>query len=382
MLANFYWIMIAAYLVDLFVFRVPISAVCSLLIILVFVLDLIASRGRILLDATALYFLWMIVSGFFAIAYGFPMILFIQAVAYMAIPVIMYSVKKHNIAELYKRYMGAILASIMIAILMYYCAPDFYGRYLLYHHYQSGSSRDYIRLSMQGLYGITMLASFSAICSIYFFGKWLEKPQLRSLLKFGLALFTLVFTGRRSAVAGGLLLIIVIVIRYFHLRRKFGIKQVFVISFVVIVLIISIVANYEVVSFWIKRMTGLSLAISERNSNWIEVFESLGSRIILGQGLGTAGHNAGAMGYLGAFDSSYVLLISELGIVGLLVFLLCLVKSFYRFFMVKHNERNWFALYIVVLFLIQAIGSNVWEFPVLASLFWFSLSAMSVSKNA
>lgn len=382
LIAYFYWIMIVAYLVDLFLVRIQISAVCALLILLIVILDLSKSGWRISFSAITMYFVWMVTSGAICYLNQYPMVLYFQGLAYMAFPVLLFFVHKENVEIIYRKYINALFFSLLIAFVMYLWAPSFYGEYLYYHGYLGRPDRAWIQTSLQGLYGITMLSSFSAICSIFFFIEWLYQPKFGNLIRFAISIFALIISGRRSAVAGGLLIIIIILIRYLRSSGRVSIKQAIVIGIAVIGLLISFSLNWSVLSVWVKRMTGLSIAVAERKDNWIEVFEALGSKIIIGQGLGTTGHNAQAYGYVGVYDSSYMLILAELGIVGSIIFLVGLASRIGRFFRISNSNRSWFSFYVVILFFIQAIGSNVWEFPVLSSFFWFSLSTLVNRKSS
>ena len=166
LMKNFYWIMIAAYLVDLFFIRIPISAVCAILILIITAIFLYKRRGMIPIKPVSFYFIWMLLSCGLCVLNKLPLVLFVQGVAYTAVPVLLYFVPKKDPEGITSHYIAALFASIIIAYVLFAWAPGFYGEYLVYHGHLGRPDKAWIQSALNGLYGITMLSSFAAICSI------------------------------------------------------------------------------------------------------------------------------------------------------------------------------------------------------------------------
>ena len=70
-------------------------------------------------------------------------------------------------------------------------------------------------------------------------------------------------------------------------------------------------------------------------------------------------------------DNSYLLILCETGIIGLGLFLLLLIQTLYRG--CKKIKSVYFEMSVIIILLLQGIGSNIFEFQQLMPLFWFCM---------
>ncbi len=374
LIENYYWIIIAGYTLAIFVPRVSIVAVSSILLVAILALQLLFVRS-IKLDLGFVLVLYFLLSGLLYIKNGLPFQLYLTGVSYVLLPTVFYLIPRESIdvEKVFSRSFLALLFSFVLAVLFYYWWPEQYRLYCISHGYISAVARP--QSSLQGIYGVTLVGSFAACAVIYYYGKWIQSNKLYHLLATAFSFGMVLFAGRRSAIFACILLFLLenLVIIIKSPRKK---KH----HLILIIIGILGVAGYvfyksDEFSTFFERLTGISTAINERLWNWLENIESVKDKILLGKGLGAGGHIASSYGYLGVHDNSYLMMLVENGVIGLLLFLALLVSNFIAF--LKNRQKsylNYIALYIVIIFAIQAIGSNVFEFPTLAVLFWFSLS--------
>lgn len=117
-----------------------------------------------------------------------------------------------------------------------------------------------------------------------------------------------------------------------------------------------------------SRVSNLGSAISERSNQW-ETAIDIVSEYPLGTGVGSVGHKAASAGVQEIVsDGNYFRILAEVGIQGLSVFLIlnCLV-------MFRIAKRNRYLLIALIVYLFQAIGTNVFDIYYTSFIYWFIL---------
>jgi O-Antigen ligase len=105
-------------------------------------------------------------------------------------------------------------------------------------------------------------------------------------------------------------------------------------------------------------------AIEERSDQWGQGLFLFVNRP-LGYGIGCFSHKAISLGNTGIPDGNYFLILVEQGLIGFSLFSIVVITACVKSFL--HNKYIFACL---VVFLIQAIGSNLLEFTYVSSLFW------------
>jgi hypothetical protein len=166
------------------------------------------------------------------------------------------------------------------------------------------------------------------------------------------------------------------VILYSADSRK-GVKSLLkLLTAIIIVYVVFDITNYSedsIVAQVIEKFYRLKYALSDRSDSWINAF-SFNSNIYIGKGLGSVGHKALGLSELYIRDGNYLKIFFELGIIGTLSFLAIIGLIIRR--IIVTSQKNYVDTSIVLLFLFQAIGSNVLSFQVLIPIFWFTLGTL------
>ena len=370
---NYYWMVILGYLIALEGNGFSVVILSGLLLIILFLLNF---SKWVKIDFVSIYFIYLIVSLVMYIENERPISLYITSVAYILLPIVMYMIPKENGSMVMRRAMNAVFFSLLVAVVLYIWAPEFYAEYLYSRSLIGKPDVLWIRPSLiQGLYGITTIGTFGTCCALYFFAQIVEKKRY-SAVKFIICVLIVLFAQRRSAIAAlgvGLILENIILCRHGKIKKRFLAIAIF--TGIALFVLLSFHSSF---SSLVIRVISVREAVLERAGNWRENINGLGVEMIWGKGLGSYGHLAGAIGYKGVFDSQYVLMLVENGIIGILLFFLSVCMAFRRFS--GRYCESCVPMLIVVVFLIQCIGSNVLEMPLPATLFWFSLSYMQKSS--
>lgn len=220
------------------------------------------------------------------------------------------------------------------------------------------------------------IASVTVILSFYF----LRKNQ--TLLKYTTLIASIIavlFSGQRSAWAGTTLMVLILVL--FQGKAKV-IKDLFVVSSIVAILLISIITILpdNILNFIYTRFEDIvfarnidASAVSTRLDQW-----KLGIRYFVeypfGYGTGTLGHKSVQYVTCGVYDGNYFKIMAETGIVGIVCFIFIIiidVALFVKMLLAKKADSDTTVLFcILLLYFLQAIGSNVWDLYYINVVFW------------
>lgn len=311
-----------------------------------------------------------------ALIFGYSFSLYFRGVIYSLLPISFFFIQVTDLEKLYKWIFNALLVCLIIGYIFYLTVPNSYVTFLYNGGHIGGLYKDLANRNMQGLFGLTITGSFSCCCVLYFFSQWIVNKKWFDFFKGAFCIYLLFIVGRRSAIAACLILLIICNIVYYHKFQTIRLRQLVLLTALIIIAIIGSSQIMGLISPTLDRVLNVSGAVSERSWNWKANIQQLNAfSWIFGKGLGTSGHMATASGYLGVNDNSYLLLISEEGIVGFAIFILLIIQQFSSFFSKKDKiVEEYISFFIVLVFLIQAFGSDVWEFPILSVLYWFALS--------
>ena len=192
-------------------------------------------------------------------------------------------------------------------------------------------------------------------------------------------LFAIMANQRSGLVAAGLVLVYVNYLLFFKLGlipRKYFVYEVVAVA--TVFALICVVKFEFILKFW-YRIISLPTAISQRSEQWVAAVNNMYSSWI-GNGLGANGHRA--LGLEDAHviaDGGLVKLYCENGVIGfsLWIYLLILALSSG----VRKIRDNYVEVGIIVVGLLQSIGSNMLAFQICAPVFWFAVGRCFSQKN-
>lgn len=375
-----YWIIMLLYLIEIMFLSLSTTTIFDILLILIGILAAFNSKGKIKISLIYLYLLISVGSACLYLFNGIPITLYYSGIAYSILPIMLYIVPKKEKSAILEHTFSAIIFSFIVGLLLYIIGPSHFGDYLVKHGFISRASQ--VSSSLQGLYGITAIGTFSACATLYYYGKWAEYGKRKYLLGVIFSICILLLSMRRSAVAACFLMLMIESVVFAFVLKKQQKKQVVIWAIVIVILSVLVFLGNEYLLDIFDKVSDVSTAFSERSGNWERNYSIIKKHLLLGTGLGSGGHMASSLGMVGVNDNSYLMMVRENGILGLVTFLSVVLISFIRFFN-KHTKSvmNYVSFSIVCVYLIQAIGSNVFEIPISAGLFWLMMSLLYSDFN-
>lgn len=385
---NYYAVIMVMYFLSLFVLTIPRAAIIGIIMLSIDIVLLTKIKMKMYLGEfwVFVYICFCCFTGIRYLSNSVPINVFFASISYSLLPMLFVFMRdREKYIKTIDITFKAIFVSIILAWVLYIIAPPFYGEYLVYHSLSSREDFEWIRAALQGVYGITALGTFSAISGLYFFYRYISEERIKYLIVFGISTITLFFTGRRSAI-GAFIVTYALEIFLFIIRGGKKSKRVgYAILVVCLLGGFIVLQKMDEVILILNRVLDISTAINERNSNWKEALNSIhGMDWFIGSGYGSRSHLvANIKGITGVFDNNYLELLLEIGVVGMILFSACiLIALFPKRYIIRfegdkiskqYKDYSLLATLIILVYMIQAIGSNVWEFQILAPLFWMCI---------
>ena len=89
--------------------------------------------------------------------------------------------------------------------------------------------------------------------------------------------------------------------------------------------------------------------------------------------MGRYGHKAVEYSDIYIPDGNYFRMIAEIGIIGVLLFFIIILKALYNGF--SNIKTHYIQLAIVIMVCMMSVGSDMFSFQLIAPIFWYSIGA-------
>ena len=379
----YYPLVFLGYLLTLFVPAMRPGIWAALLILLLGAFLVIQKKVNIhsAMDVLiVVYFLYRAASVVWLIKSGNPVGVYFDEFAVSVLPMFFYFVAKacDDADKFYRFFLISLLALGFISLVLYLWAPQFYCDYLYNWSYISKADAQTTRVRMESVTGCTVFGAIMVsgmAVSIHFLCASSEEKDCKKRRLFGLVCFvlSLMFTflsNMRSAMVVAILLILyvnyLVFARFKEIPRKYIVIEI--VSVAVIFLALCVIKFDLVLKIW-WRLESLPGAVSQRSEQWVAAVNNMYSSWF-GNGLGMNGHKA--IGIEGAHiiaDGGLIKLFCEEGVIGFSLF------AYIMFLALKkgiQNIKEYYAeLILIVMLILQSIGSNIIAFLLITPIFWF-----------
>ena len=334
------------------------------------------------------YFMYQVISVIWLLAGGYPLAVFTNEFVSSTLPMIFYFVGRSygvDTGKWYRYYLYALLILGVTGVILYITAPQFYLDWAYRWSYISKADAATMRVRMHSVVGSTCL-SFVMVAGMlagsYFLTKHDEDASSGSASQKGniifaiismsaCLLFAIMANQRSGLVAAFLVLVYVNYLLFFKLdlipKKYFAYE---IIAVLAVFFGICIVKFEFILKFW-YRIISLPTAISQRSEQWVAAVNNMYSSWI-GNGLGANGHRA--LGIEDAHviaDGGLVKLYCENGVVGFSLFAYLLFLALSGAF--ANIRKHYVEAGIIVIMLLQSIGSNMLAFQICTPVFWFAV---------
>lgn len=227
---------------------------------------------------------------------------------------------------------------------------------------------------------IGVICSASSILSLFFFS---NKEKIVYTFVFAIGCIMSMQRGAWISMAFGTFLYI-FVTHQIKLTKFIITRKLFYFILILTALIIYLI--YKIQAEWagdikffeiiIQRFDRIGGGADERSSLWIGVIKS-SIHNIFGSGLGTLSHKGVNYGFpLTCPDGNYFRILGDIGFIGLLLFLLMNFLSLKN----TYNKKEWPLFIVLIIFLMQAIGTNVFDLFYSSFIYWFILGLSNRKK--
>ena len=398
-ISELYYVLVAiGYVSTLAISGMRPGVFAASLMVLVFA-ELVIRRN-IKLDSFAdvlaiAFFAYQILSVIWLVRGGYPLYVYTNEFVSSTLPMIFYFVGKSingRRDKWYRNYLYAMMILGVIGVVMYIAAPRFYIDWAYRWSYISKADVSTMRVRMHSVVGSTCL-SFIMVAGMlagsYFLGEnetgtigdksdetSVKPARMRNII-FSIVtisaclLFAIMANQRSGLVAAALVLVYVNYLLFFKLDlipKKYFIYEVIAIAAVFAA--VCVIKFEFILKFW-YRIISLPTAISQRSEQWVAAVNNMYSSWT-GNGLGANGHRA--IGLEDAHviaDGGLVKLYCENGVLGFSLFAYLLVLSLKKG--MSDIRKHYVEVGIIVVGLLQSIGSNMLAFQICAPIFWFAV---------
>ena len=327
-------------------------------------LDLIVSFYITYNTISILWFLWT----------GLPVDVFIMEYSNSILPIICFyfigRIDRED-TSFYKITWYALIIGFSIGFYYQIALPENYREFMAKMD-NSGETNPLAFISaFRSLFGVTATGSLSAIGLLMSFAIILMSKVKKGKIGFFICFVTLIFSFRRSALY--VCLFAILWINYLSFFKfKTSKWRLLFFEICMVFLSISLISIFDPSFFksLTSRFSDLSNALKERNSNWIEGL-SHASNLVVGDGLGRFSHKAAQYTDDILPDGNYFRIIAELGVFGILIFIAIIFVSLKKG--LAKLADNYLEIGIIIMLCMQAVGSDIFSFQLLAPIFWYSI---------
>ncbi len=373
----YYLIAIIVYFSAIYLAQIRVGVFMSAVMIF-FIFYLIKKRAFFLrneLDILVfLYIIYNVLSFYWYLLSGLPIKVFYMEFSNSILPIICFyfmgRINRHE-SSFYIITLKVLVLCFLVGFYLQITVPPQYIEFMNKID-NSGDVPSAFAINYRSFIGLTTTGSLSAIGFLVSMAI-LNKSKLKKGKFFLLVcLIALLATFRRSAwfvACFAFVWINYLAIFKIQISKWRLLIFEFLLFFILIVIINSVDSEFLVT---LAKRFNLNKAVNERNDSWISGLHNV-KNLILGDGLGRystkAMENANTKDYIP--DGNYFRIFTETGILGSLLFLGTIFTAIRKG--LNELNDNYVAIGIIIMICIQAVGSNVFSFQLIAPIFWYSV---------
>lgn len=375
----FYIIVVVVILFQLYVPQIRLGVITSVIILILMYKNI--KRHSLLYNSSInklvlLYILYNSLSLLWFLFNGFPVSVFFAEWTNSILPVFFfyfsYPFKKER-DNFYRLTLFALIFSFILGFILWVMELPLYRAFM---DVTEGPGTDLF--FFQSLFGLTATGALGFVAFLISFQIIFKSRGKNGKIALLVSLVGTILTFRRSAL---FVLIMSILVMHFigFFRYSFVKKRYFLLElafFYGVILLIS----YNFDGFFVdlfERVSMLSEAFDERSTNWLDAFKQ--ANFLIGGGLGAFGHKVMPYSKVVIADGNYFKMFAEIGSIGVFMFLSILASSIFKGMQDLRNK--YLEMGIVIGLSLMAIGSNIFEYQILAPIFWYSVGKIFAINN-
>ena len=382
-LVNYYYLLlIFCYFLCVFIDIRPAMMMFAVNVLLVLLkLSLVISRKKLKISLVTVYVLWMIISLASILFSYLPVSVYINSVLYVGTPIILFGwseSKRVDVNKVFSSFLYAIVFNSVFGIICFYSKPSFYKNYLLrtsvtayqqaFHVYGAGR--------LVTMFGSIETGVLSLIAIIIALGLLLDEgSRVKNINALLISFVAMILSQQRGPIFAGALILVYLIIRSLKDRLVNPIVVVLIFVGTIFTFYYLQKNNKNVYDLLLQRLLNPMDAIEERTSKPITVLQNYTPiKLLFGGGIGSCEMFAEDYSNTGIYDGLYFNILGELGIVGVSLFLVIIVKALIRG--LRSIRDCFIPLFIVFAIAFIGIGTTLIYYPQIMPIFWFSLGRL------
>lgn len=372
LISHYYFVVIFIYFCTFLKTGLQVGVYSAVLMLLIGVLLILCNKIKKTLSVIDVFVIFYIIYCFCTVLLywvnNISILVFVKSASNSLLPLVFYWSAKRKGHTFYRTFWWANGVCCFIGILLLVAMPTWYFLYCREYGYS------FTRLS--SCVGSTAIGSMCAISVVIAVQIMYSTNGKKGKLQYIVSILFAFASMQRSAWIVVTLTLVLAHIYVFFKWRCISLRYLAIegVAFIIAVLLLKEQITSMIIR-WIAEHQSVAKAgystgmFSSRTDTWSKALEN--SNIIFGNGYGTVGHKA--IGYTDSIvaDGSWICLLCEIGIVGMLLFVIILLYVIVKG--IKNFKSLFMPLGIIVCILLQAIGSNLFEYQLIMPIFWYAI---------
>lgn len=378
LILNIFFVFNILSFIDMFFIDLRVGMLSSILIAILIVINfkyfhLLGKTKNILF---AIYIIISIISIGGYLINERPLELYIKALSYNILPSMLYIVGMVSANKEYNVLKSILYSNTIIlfgGLVIYFVFPEFYWE----NYYASGGS-----LLRFGAYIGSIQVGSIAVANIpLIFSNKLNIPHKARPIILIISTISIILSAQRSAYINLVAILFLLITLSFKVKRKLNVFKtirlaiVLIVSSVIIFQIFDNLISDQLKNYFLIRIIKIDNSmITARSGQWIVALDYF-SKFPLGMGLGAGGDKASIAGMLLIPDGSYLRILVETGMFGIVSFIGTNIIA------IINNKASGYHKLALLTYLTAAIGSNVFDLYYSSFVYWVLLGYIVNEEN-
>lgn len=376
LIENYYLIAILFYMLTFVHQYLPVgilSAIVMCIILAGMILKYgIRLKGSMVSMLAAIYVIYCVATVIFYFVEKIPFSVFIKSASNSLLPILFFwcGLKGYHFSN--KRYLLAVNICGLTGIFLLFLRPSWFVQYCISYGYS------FTRLS--SCIGSTAMGTLTAVAIVYSVQQIIDAKGKSGKIAYILSVAYTFLSFQRSAWIVAALTIFVLHYYVFIKWRKLKMRYM---ALEILVILVCLVIFWEYIGgvlgqYSAQRASSSNVGMfSSRTGQWVYGLKN--SNWIAGSGYGARGHKAMGYGAAAIADGSWVMLLCEIGIIGISIFIAIIIKTFGKGLYCLRSNLG--ALCVIAIICLQSVGSNILEFQITTPLLWMSIGEIAASAR-
>lgn len=387
LIENYYLIVALLYMLTFLWEGLPVGLLAGMVMCLILmgmtVRFGVKTRQQMISALVAVYVIYCNCTILFYIEDMLPVSLYVKSASNSLLPVIFFWCGVKGECFPAKKYLLAVNILGLTGVVLQFLKPFWFVQYCENYGYS------YTRLS--SCIGSTGMGTLTAVGAIYSLRLVATTKGKQGKITYLLTLGYILLSFQRSSWIAALFVVLImhyyLLLKWKILKKRYFILEIFFVMWCAF-LLREYIDSLAAVSLKLTKTTGMREVLSvhnmfsSRTMQWVDGLKN--SNWIIGSGFGSRGHKAMTYGMPAVADGSWALLLCEIGIAGTSIFVAIIVMAFQKAIRCLRRQNSYTvlsAVCVIIIIVLQSLGSNILEFQLTTPLLWMSIGEIAATKE-